>query len=229
MTFFVLPFWVFVFSAAQQQTSVAPPVLLAEALKLEPGIRLLVPATDLREYSQAEIEKFGYWPPWIVRDLDRDKRPDVAAVVVKPSPRGTEYGVIAIHARSPKELHWVIPLDTEVINGVGQGPASDTIVPLFCIECDANAWFRFAGAEYEAELYAIGEKIDVGTETTADVPLYASANLASKTIATIEHCAAVVVRKVGGTPEERWYYVETPDGEHGWIPDTFTAADICIG
>ena len=80
-----------------------------------------------------------------------------------------------------------------------------------------------------ADLYAVGEKIDIGSETQADLPLYASANLASKTVATVEHCATVVVRKVGGTPEERWYYVETPDGERGWIPDKVTAADICIG
>ena len=113
VTFFVWPFSFFLFSAAQQQTSVLPPPVLAEALKLEPGVRLLNPATDLREYSQPALEKFGYWPPWIVRDLDRDKRPDVAAVVVRLSPKRTEYGVIAVHARSPKEIHWVMPLDVD--------------------------------------------------------------------------------------------------------------------
>lgn len=205
------------------------PALLADALKLEPGMRVLNPATDLREYSQPELEKFGYWPPWLVRDFDRDKRPDIAAVVVKPLPTGTEYGVVAVHARSPKELHWVMPLDTEPINGVAQGPAADTVVPLFCVQCDSNAWFRFSGEEYEADLFAVGEKVDIGSETQADLPLYSSANLAAKTVATVEHCTTVVVRKVGGTPEERWYYVETPDGQRGWIPDTFTAVDICIG
>lgn len=212
-------------SAAQQP----PPPLLADALKTEPGIRLLAPAADLREYSQAELVKLGYWPPWLVRDLDRDKRPDVVAVVVKPSPKGNEYGVIAVHARAPKDIHWVTPLDVEPINGVAPGPASDTVVPLFCVECDSNTWFRFSGEEYEADLYAVGETIDIGSETQADLPLYASANLAAKTVATVEHCTTIVVRKVGGTPDARWYYVETPDGERGWIPDTFTAADICTG
>ena len=211
------------------QSAPQPPALLVDALKLEPGIRVLNPATDLREYSQPQLEKFGHWPPWVVRDLDRDKRPDVAAVVVRSLPKRTEYGVVAIHARTPKELHWVMPLDTEPINGVAQGPAADTVVPLFCIECDSNAWFRWSGEEYEADLYAVGEKIDIGSETQVDLPLYASANLTSKTVATVEHCTTIVVRKVGGTPEERWYYVETPDGDRGWIPDTFTAADICIG
>lgn len=226
MTLFVFPFSFFLFSAAQQPQ---PPALLEQALKSEPGVRLLAPATDLREYSQLELDKFGYWPPWLVRDLDRDRRPDIAAVVVKPSPKGTEYGVVAVHARAPKTLLWVVPLDTEAINGVAQGPAADTVVPLFCVQCDANVWFRWSGEEYEADLFAVGEKIDIGSETQADLPLYTSANLASKPVTTVEHCTTVVVRKVGGTSDERWYYVETPDGQRGWIPDTVTAADICIG
>ena len=215
--------------AMLQASQPATPALLEQALKNEPGIRLLNAATDLREYSQPELEKFGYWPPWLVRDFDRDKRSDIAAVVVRPSPKGMEYGVVAVHARSPKELHWVMALDTEPINGVAQGPAEDTIVPLFCVQCDSNAWFRWSGEEYEADLFAVGEKIDIGSESQADLPLYASANPASKTLATVEHCTTVIVRKVGGTPEQRWYYVEAPDGERGWIPDSFTAVDICIG
>jgi hypothetical protein len=211
------------------QSQPQPPALLVQALKAEPGVRLLVPATDLRDYTELELQKFGYWPPWLEQDFDRDKRLDVVAVVVKPSPDGTEYGVVAVHARAPKEVQWVVPLDTEPINGVTKGPASDTIVPLFCIECDANLWYRWSGEEYEADLYAVGEKIDIGSETQEDLRLYSSANLASKPVTTVPHCTTVVVRKVGGTPDERWYFVETPDGERGWIPDKVTAADICIG
>ena len=203
--------------------------MLAEALKTDPGIRLLVPVTDLREYSQSQLEKFGYWPPWIVQDFDRDKRLDVIAVVVKPTSTGTEYGVVAVHARAPKDIEWVVPLDTEPINGVAQGPAPDTVIPLFCVECDANLWFRWSGEEYETTLYAVGEKLDIGSETQADLPLYTSPNLAAKPVGTIEHCTTVMVQKVGGTPEQRWYFVEAPDGQRGWVPDKFTAADICIG
>ena len=227
MTVFVFPFAFFVFSAAQQQPQ--PPVLLTEALKTEPGIRLLVPATDLKEYSQRQLQEFGYWPPWLVQDVDRDKRPDVVAVVVKPSPTGTEYGVVAVHARAPKEVQWVVPLDVDPINGVAKGPAPDTVVPLLCVQCDSNIWFRWSGEEYEADLYAVGEKIDIGSETQEDLPLYSSPNLASKPVTRVEHCTTVVVRKVGGTPDERWYFVEAPDGERGWISDKVTAADICIG
>ena len=226
VTLLVLPFWLFLFSAAQQP---APPALLSDALKREPGVRLLDPATDLRDYSQNELEQFGYWPPWLVHDFDRDKRPDVVAVVVKPSPDGTEYGVAAIHARAPQQIEWVVPLDKEPINGVAKGPASDTVMPLFCIECDSNLWLRWSGEEYELTLYAVGEKIDVGSETQAEVPLYTSPNPASKTVTTVEHCTTVVVRKVGGTPEQRWYFVESPDGRRGWVSDKFTGTEICIG
>jgi hypothetical protein len=227
VTLSLLGFSVLLFSAAQQPP--APPVLLSEALKTEPAIRLLVPATDLREYSQSQLEKFGYWPPWLVQDFDHDKRPDVIAVVVKRSSNGMEFGVVAVHARAPKEIEWVVPLDTEPINGVAQGPAPDTVIPLFCVQCDSNLWFRWSGEEYETTLYAVGEKIDVGSETQADLPLYSSPNLAAKPAGTVEHCSSVVVQKVGGTPEQRWYFVETPDGQRGWVPDKFTAADICIG
>ncbi len=215
--------------ALLQSGQTAPPALLEQALKSEPGVRLLNPATDLRDYSQFELQRFGYWPPWLEADLDRDKRSDVVAVVVTPSPGGTEYGVVAVHARAPKELQWVVPLDTEPINGVTRGPAPDTVVPLFCVECDANLWLRWSGEEYEANLYGVGETIDIGGETQEDLPLYTSPNLASKPVTRVAHCTTVVVRKVGGTPDERWYFVETPEGERGWISDKFTVADICIG
>jgi hypothetical protein len=228
VTSFVLRFSLFLFSAAQQPPAASPPSLLLQALKGEPGIRLLVPATDLPDYTEFELQKFGYWPPWLVRELDGDKRPDVVAVVVKPSSSGTEYGVIAVHAAS-QDAHWVVPLDRERINGVAQGPAPDTIVPLFCVQCDANLWFRWSGEEYETTLYAPGERVDVGSETQADLPLYSSPKVASKPVTTVEHCTTVTVRKVGGTPDERWYFVETPDGQRGWISDKATAPDICIG
>ena len=215
------------FAALQQQ--LVPPSLLLQALKSEPDVRLLAPAADLRDYSQGQLQKLGYWPPWLELDLDRDKRPDIVAVVVKPSRTGPEFGVVAVHARTPNELHWVVPLDLEPINGVAKGQAPDVVVPLFCVECDANTWLRWSGEEYEAELHAVGDRVDVGGETQADIPLYSSPNLASKPLTIVTHCTTVVVRKVGGTPDKRWYFVETPEGQRSWIPDTVVTADICIG
>ncbi len=206
-----------------------PPPLLMQGLKSVPDARLLAPATDLREYSQEELQKFGYWPPWLEMDLDHDKRPDVVAVVVQPSRSGREFGVVAVHARTPNEVQWVVPLDVEPINGVTKGHAADVVVPLFCVECDANTWMRWSGDEYEAELYAVDERIDIGSETQADLPLYTSPNLAAKPVANAPHCTTVVVRKVGGTPDKRWYFVETPEGQRGWVPDNVVSAGFCIG
>jgi len=217
------------FVTLQQQPAVVPPSLLQQALKTIPDVRLLAPAKDLREYSQEDLQKFGYWPPWLVLDFDRDKRPDVAAVVVKASASRPEFGVIAVHAAAPNEVHWVIPLDVDPINGVAKGHAPDVVVPLFCVECDANTWMRWSGEEYEAELYAVSERIDVGSETQADLPLYSSPNLAAKPVTSVAHCTTVVVLKVGGTPDQRWYFVETPEGQRGWISDKVISGDICIG
>ena len=162
--------------------------------------------------------------PWSrVQSLDE---PDSAAR------RGLACGApaaIAVHARTPQDIHWIIPFDADRISGVAKGKAPDTVVPLFCVECDANVWFRWSGDEYEANLYAVGEEIDIGGETQADPPLYASASLASTPVAIIPHCTTVVVRKVGGAPDKRWYFVETPEGQRGWIPDNVVSSDICVG
>src|SRR5438132_10983114 len=78
------------------------PSLLANGLRQLPGLRLLDQSSDLLGgISVDDLKDYGFWPPWLVRDLDRDGRPDVAAVVVKPVPK-LQYGVIAIHARNPR-------------------------------------------------------------------------------------------------------------------------------
>ena len=78
------------------------PPLLDRALSTMPGVRVLDPSADLPAggYTSDELNALGYWPPWAMTDLDRDGRPDIVAVVVKP---GTmrEFGVIAVHARTP--------------------------------------------------------------------------------------------------------------------------------
>ena len=205
-------FFALLIFALLQQTPQPPPPLLAAALKTLPGVTLV-------ESPNA----------WLAEDLDGDKRADVAAVVVKSTKAGREFGVVAVHARTPQAIHWIIDFDVDAISGILQGKARDTVIPLFCVECDSNLWFRWSGEEYEAELYAAGEELEIGSETQADLPLYASPNLASKPVTTVPHCTSVVVRKVGGTPDKRWYFVETADGQKGWVPDAVTSADICVG
>jgi len=190
----------------------APPALLQQALKSAPQLRLHA----------------GQRPMWVAGDFDRDMRPDVAAVV-RTSAGKPEYGVIAVHASSPGTIEWVIPLDVDSIDGVTIGFAPDVVVPLFCVDCDSNIWLRWSGEEYETELYAVGEKVDVGNETQADLTLFSAPNLASKRVTTVPHCSTVVIQKVGGTADRRWYFVETADGQLGWVPATVTAADLCVG
>jgi hypothetical protein len=142
------------------------PRLLEQAIRHFSGVRLLDPSVDLvGAYTVEELKESGYWPPWVIRDLDRDGRPDVAPVVVKPGPT-PQFGVVAVHARTPATLHWVVPLDAHVINGLAKGTGRDTVTPLFCVECDGNSWFRWSGRSYEAELYAVGEQLLSADDTT---------------------------------------------------------------
>ena len=210
---------------------VTPP-LLADAIRRLPGLRLLDPSVDLSGiYTIDEIKSFGYWPPWIERDLDRDGRSDVVAVVVKPG-SSPQFGVIAVHARQRTSIHWVEPLGEKPINGVGKGPAADTVTPLFCIECDTNDWYRWSGHAYEAELYAVGERIAIATyEEDQKLGLFARGTRDSKFLFPVDACTLAIVLRVAGSDAERWYFVETQDHDRvrGWIPASFASEGECMG
>jgi hypothetical protein len=214
-----------------RSTAQIPP-LLVKGLDSLPGLRLLNPSSDLvGGYTVDELRDFGYWPPWVVRDTDRDGRPDVIAVVVKPGAK-PEFGVIAVHATNPSVVQWIAPLSAERINGVSEGWAADTIVPLLCIECDSNVWYRWSGRSYEAELYAVGEPLAVATyETDRALGLFARPAQDSKFLFKVEPCTQAIVRRVAGSETNRWYFIETRDRRpaRGWIPASFASASECIG
>lgn len=138
-------------------------------------------------------------------DVDRDGRGDVVAVVVKPGAT-PEFGVIAVHARTPTVVRWVTPLGTEAINGVAKGsagPDRDTVTPLYCIECDSNSWYRWSGRSYEAELHAVGEQLLSADQTSYRkdqvLGLFAKPSRDSKFLFSIEHCTEAIVRPVAGS------------------------------
>jgi hypothetical protein len=198
-----------------------PPALLEQALLRHPDLRILDPSADLvGGYTIDELRQFRVWPPWVVRDVDRDGRADVVAVVVRPAGVGLEFGVVAVHARTPTVVHWVVSLGPEIINGVARGPGSDAVTPLFCIECDTNSWFRWSGRSYEADLHAVGERIAMATYEQQPLGLFATPSRDARLVFTIAPCTRATVRLVAGSDQDRWYFVETRGRRpvRGWIP-----------
>jgi hypothetical protein len=215
--------------AAPHRAPTTPP-LLADAIRRLPGLRLLDPSVDLPGiYTVEEIKSFGYWPPWSERDLDHDGRRDVVAVVVKPG-SSPQFGVMAVHARQRTVVHWVAPLGQKTIEGVAKGDAADTVEPLFCIECDTNSWYRWSGHAYEAELYAVGERITIATyDEHQKLGLFARGTRESKLLFRVDPCTQATVLRVAGSEGNRWYFVETRDHDRirGWVPSSFVDADEC--
>lgn len=103
---------------------------------------------------------------------------------------------------------------------------------LFCIECDANSWYRWSGHAYEAELYAVGERIAIATyEQDQKLGLFARGTRNSKFLFPVEPCTQAIVLRVAGSEAERWYFVETQDHDRvrGWIPASFASESECTG
>ena len=108
----------------------------------------------------------------------------------------------------------------------------DTVMPLFCVECDSNNWYRWSGRAYEADLYAVGERIAVATyERDQTLGLFARATRDSNFLFPVKPCTEAIVRRVAGSEAERWYFVETQgrDRLRGWIPASFASESECIG
>lgn len=219
------------FSASVVEQTAVPPIL-EQAMPRLPGVRLLDPTVDLvGGYTVDELKSFGYWPPWITTDVDRDGFSDVVSVVVKPGAT-RQFGVIAVHARDTHSIQWVTTLGERPIYGVTAWPTRDTVMPLFCVECDSNNWYRWSGRAYEADLYAVGERIAVATyERDQTLGLYARATRDSNFLFPVKPCTEAIVRRVAGSEAERWYFVETQgrDRLRGWIPASFASESECIG
>jgi hypothetical protein len=202
------------------------PPLLRQALIQLPGVRPLNASTDLigGGYTTDQLKYFHLSRPWLIRDVDRDRRPDVVAVVVRPTQSGLEFGVLAVHARSPKRAEWIVPLGSHLIYGITKGPGTDSVIPAFCIECDTNGWFRWTGGSYEEGLYETGERIAIGTyDKDARLALFAMPSRNSTLLHRLASCTRAIVRRVAGSAQDRWYFVETRTRipVQGWLPASF--------
>ncbi len=200
----------------------APPKLLADVLRARPEWRLLDPATDLDgDYTVAQLEALDRWPPWIGLDFDRDGRDDIAAVVVR---RGTarepEFTVVVVHGATPDHAVLVVPFRPQRIFGVSEGIRDDTVMPLYCADCDANVWYRWNGRAYEPRLHAVGESIRIGGEPGRRSTLFTDPHPDAARTAEVPPCARAQVQEVGGEPSQRWYRVDVvaPSFPKGWVP-----------
>jgi hypothetical protein len=106
-------------------------------------------------------------------------------------------------------------------------------MPLYCIECDSNPWFRWNGRSYEPGLYAVGDTISIATyERGQTLGTFARPTRNSKLMAKIETCTqAKVLQTQGESYNTRWYFVEVQLSKplRGWIPASFAAESECIG
>jgi len=201
-----------------------PPALLVGALRQLPGAHLLNRVVDLPDDSE---NKDAPLLPWIVADFDHDGRPDIVAAVVKRVGTRTQFGVIAVHAQTPTKLNWVVPLGDQLIYGVkAEGRSSSVVLPLFCIACDANAWFNWTGQSYELEGFGIGQRLSIDYSEPAlpvALEIYALPKQTSRIVGRVKPCTAAKVLAVRGTTTEtRWCFLDVFLSRplRGWIPAT---------
>ena len=181
------------------------------------------------------MKEYKCWPPWSEVDLDGDSRKDIVAVVVKGSPPNRTYGVLAIHARAPQTIHWVVPLGKDSITGLSVDHPTAAVVPLYCFDCDSNPFYRWSGSRYDQSLFQVGEKIalffyEEGNDA-AVVNLYSASNRNSKIVASRPSCSEGIVLDRRGTCENRWYRIQTadPDRVRGWVPGSTVVWMDCLG
>jgi hypothetical protein len=211
-----------------------PPALLLGALQQLPGVHVLEASMVRLPVTVADLKSGSNWPPWVVADLDRDRLPDVVAAVVKQTPGGTEYGVLAVHARTSTQPYWVVRLDTTPINGVAVGGffGPDTVTPLFCYNCDGNPFYRWSGNAYELGLFSVGETIPLGSSTVRIVELFTESRLKSGIVGKVASCTeAKILATTGTSRDSRWYQVEVrgPKLLCGWVRATSIDTEACIG
>ncbi len=209
------------------------PAALVELRRRMPGVRLLDPTRDLDDnHTTLQLQDAGYWPPWIFRDLDRDGRVDLAAVLVRSSPDGIEFAAVALHGDAPGEPRWIVPFQPQPIYGVSGHRGTDAVNVLFCVFCDEDLWFRWNGGHYEERLFAVGETVVIADgNRDAPTPLFRSqVGETPDHLTTVPGCAVGVVRRVSGYPGARWYEVAVPNVTgRGWIPARFTDVNTCMG
>jgi hypothetical protein len=193
------------------------PNLLRDALKTLPGVRVPVKPAD--EDAAADLKAGGFWPPIKVLDLDGDGFDDIAAVVTRRS----QFGVLAVHSRSPGQVHWVLPLGARQITGLATPPYwHGSLQPLLCFYCDTDPVLRWSGTQYEYDLWRRSEKLQLPERTIFRAGPSSKAPIVYR---PADYTCDATVLEIAGTPEHRWYLIEarTPRLKRGWVSGNFTA------
>ena len=196
-----------------------PPALLQRLLQSQKTWRLLDPRGDLPGMDAESLATIHARPPWLVGDFDRDGRDDVAAVVVSGPSSRRRFGVVAVHAATPRMPRWVMPLTSGPIVGVVAEPFADTVAAYDCTACDLRHWFRWSGRSYEPALFATGDTVALGDDHANGADLLARPIGSAARRAHVPPCGAARVHDVGGRPGARWYFVETTaqPRARGWV------------
>ncbi len=219
------------FALRESATSREMPAALAAALRGIPGARLLDPESDLvGDYTTDDLREAGYWPPWIQRDLNRDGRDDIAAVVVRTSGTDRQFAVVVVHSDDGRDLSWAVPFQQQRVYSVA-APRSAALNVLLCVHCDWDFWVRWNGTSYEDGLYAVGENVVVADgDRDVPAPLFDGPSETSGLVATVPGCAEGTVRQVSGHPDSRWYEIDVPTiTRRVWIPARMTDVNPCMG
>jgi hypothetical protein len=207
----------------------AAPALLQRLLQSQKTWRLLEPRVDLTGFDAEALALIQARPAWLAGDFDHDGRDDVAAIVVSGPPARRRFGVVAVHAVTPRVPRWVTAFRAEPIVMVTAEPFRDAIAVYACTECDAQPWFRWSGRSYELGLHAMGDDVAIGEAKAAELLALPRATAARR--GTAPPCAKARVHDVAGRPGARWYFVETmaQPKARGWIAASAVAAgDDCF-
>jgi len=195
-----------------------PPALLQRVLQSQKAWRLLNPSVDLRDSEATPSDQ--PWPAWIVGDFDRDGHDDVAAVVVSGPRSHPRFGVVAVHAATPRIPRWITPLKASPIFGLASEPYADAVAAHYCHACDVRSWFRWGARTYEIQLFATGDRVALGDDHAHGADLYGQPLTSAKRRAHVLPCSEARVHDVAGRPGAHWYFVETTGVPRvrGWVP-----------
>ena len=109
-------------------------------LQAHPGLEV-APATPT--LCPAAPSTPGSFPSVVELDLNGDKRPD-SAFVVRSSDQPPRFGVVVLNATDTESTdeHWVVPLRTQPIVGLGEFPSpyGQWLIVLGCTKMDGGTY-----------------------------------------------------------------------------------------